>query len=66
MYQIAWLHVSPNYYCWAASIDGGKSWNKLNADNGKDSLSALEEASTKYGIAKNKWQLLDDPIIRLT
>jgi ribosomal protein L16/L10AE len=64
MYQVAWLNARP--YCWAASIDGGKSWVKLNSDNDEDSSEAIEEASSKFGVPTNKWELLDDPIIKLT
>jgi len=60
MFQIAWLNARP--YCWVASIDGGKTWQKLKADNDEYSPEAIDEAAKKFGIATNKWDLLDDPI----
>ena len=60
-FLVAWLNVKP--YCWCASTDGGQTWEKLSADNDEDSSEAIDEAAEKYGMATNKWDLLDDPII---
>lgn len=62
MYAIAWLNARP--YCWAASLDG-ITFVKLKADNDEDSSEAVDEASEKFGIPTNKWQVLDDPINNL-
>lgn len=59
-HQVAWLNSRP--YCWVASIDGGKTWNKLKADNDEDSSEAIDEASTTYCVPTDKWELLDDPV----
>ncbi len=64
MFQIAWLNARP--YCWCASIDGGKTWTKLKADNDEDSSEPVEEAAIKFGMAPNKWNLLDELIIKLS
>jgi hypothetical protein len=62
-YQVAWYNRRP--YCWVASVDGGKTWEKLKADNDEDSSEAIEEASKRFGPDTNKWELLDDPILSL-
>ncbi len=62
-YQIAWYNRRP--YCWAASIDGGKTWGKLKADNDDDSSEPIEEASKAFGVPTGKWELIDEPILDL-
>lgn len=63
MYQVAWYNRRP--YCYAASIDGGKTWVKLTADNDEDSSEAIEEAAEKFGVPTNKWELIEEPILSL-
>ncbi len=59
-FLVAWLNIKP--YCWVASTDGGKTWNKLRSDNEDDSSEAIDEAADRFGMATNKWDLLDEPI----
>lgn len=63
-FVVAWLNARP--YCWAASVDGGKTYEKLRADNEEDSSEAIDEAAETFGMATNKWVLLDNPINSLT
>ena len=63
MYKVAWLNAWP--YCWAASIDAGKTWVKLVADNDEDSSEAIDEASERFSVADNKWDLMEEPIVSL-
>ena len=64
MYLIVWFNRRP--YCWAASVDGGKSYVKLDADNDEDSSEACEEASKKFSVPTNIWDVKDEPILSLT
>jgi hypothetical protein len=64
MYQIAWLNARP--YCWAASVNGGKTYELLHANNDEDSSEAVDEAAARFAVATDKWDLLDDPITSLT
>ncbi len=57
MFQVRWKNASP--YCWKASIDGGETWANLKADNDEDSSEAIEEAAERFGIATNKWDLIE-------
>jgi hypothetical protein len=59
-YQIAWLNSRP--YCWVASVDEGKTWHKLKADNDEDSSEAIDEAAERWGVSSGKWQLMDEPV----
>lgn len=63
-FVVAWLNSRP--YCWAASVDGGKTYEKLQADDEDDSSEAIDEAANTFGMATDKWTLLDDPISSLT
>jgi hypothetical protein len=60
MFKVAWLNARPYY--WIATIDGGKTWQKLNADNDEDSSEAIDEAAERFGIATNKWDLVEEPM----
>lgn len=64
MFKVAWYNRRP--YCWCASTDGGKTYTKLNADNDEDSSEPIEEASKKYNVPTNQWELVDEPILSLT
>lgn len=63
-FKIAWLNARP--YCWAASVDGGKTFLPLNSDNEEDSSEAIDEAARRFGVPTNKWELLDDVIDSLS
>lgn len=64
MFIVAWLNARP--YCWVASIDGGKTYTKLKADNNEDSSEAIDEAADTFGVSPNRWDLADNPINSLT
>lgn len=59
-YVIAWLKSdSP---CWAVSVNEGVTFSRLKSDNYEDSSEAVQEASDKFNVATDKWEVLDDPI----
>ena len=58
MFQVRWKNARP--FCWQASTDGGETWEDLKADNEDDSSEAIDEAAEIYGMATNKWDLIED------
>lgn len=58
MFQVRWKNARP--YCWQASIDGGKTWSDLTADDNEDSSEPIEEAAERFGVATNKWDLMEE------
>ena len=63
MFQIAWLNARP--FCWCASVDGGKNWLKLTADDDENEEEAIREASEHFGVLSERWELLPDPITKV-
>lgn len=64
-YLLAWYDDGLQCF-WAASIDAGKTFTKLNADDENRSHVACEEAAELFNVPLNKWEFLDESIKTLT
>ena len=61
MFKIRFKRAPPLWppTCWQATTDDGLSWHDLKADNEEDSSEAVDEAAKRFGVATNKWDILD-------